>query len=605
MTCFTHATISPDDVLAGDTHEFVIRLIIGDAYPKTASRIILDFQGLIGTSRPAMLHQEMDGYIEAYVSNPAVTYTERLWNLEKDTFAEHGNESKGGGMNFHALRAMRQYVLDLGAGLSPGDVIEVRWGENTRGYGPGSKVTTIAPTLDAKHVIDVRVFEGHARGLPDLGRSFKGYDRPVADHEVSLTVRTRPREPKTIQVIRTARRAVVIPRDEFWNCADVPDLASIADTNAVPARTESGTFTFIDKGIAVRPKNIGIIDGPRMDNVFEGMNIYWGDVHTHSAFSNDCVEREKLLQYPADLMRFARDNAALDFYAVSDHHQPWDKERNKISRLGWERTMESLKQYDRTGEFLVFPAIEYRCKRGDTVMLFGWIPEYGEIDIPSLTRVDEFWKGFSGKDYLSIPHFHNPGSLPHGEWLSTDTRIEPVIEIFSCHGSYESDIVLEKHIPMIKSFRPDRHGRYFLKNGHHYGFVCNSDGHKGHVGTNGITAVFSKSLDKASILEAYRKRHIYGTTNARIRLVVTGNGKLMGTVMKNEPKKTIHIDVAAENKIKKIDVFRNGDPHTRLTPEGKEYQGDIVDTTGEPSNWYVRVTQIDNHIAYASPIWFE
>jgi len=25
----------------------------------------------------------------------------------------------------------------------------------------------------------------------------------------------------------------------------------------------------------------------------------------------------------------------------------------------------------------------------------------------------------------------------------------------------------------------------------------------------------------------------------------------------------------------------------------------------EPSNWYVRVTQQDNHIAWSSPIWFE
>jgi hypothetical protein len=30
------------------------------------------------------------------------------------------------------MRAMRQYVLNLDAGLAAGDVIEVRWGENTR-----------------------------------------------------------------------------------------------------------------------------------------------------------------------------------------------------------------------------------------------------------------------------------------------------------------------------------------------------------------------------------------------------------------------------------------------------------------------------------------
>jgi hypothetical protein len=158
---------------------------------------------------------------------------------------------------------------------------------------------------------------------------------------------------------------------------------------------------------------------------------------------------------------------------------------------------------------------------------------------------------------------------------------------------------------MIKSRRPDRYGSHFLKQGLRYGFVCNSDGHKGHVGSNGVTAVFAKSLDKDAIFEAYRDRRVYGTTNARIRLVFTGNGRLMGSAVPNASRKEFVIDAAGENALKKIDVFHNGDHYQRLVPEGKAFKGELKVDDDEPSFWYVRVTQIDNQIAYSSPVWFE
>jgi hypothetical protein len=88
--------------------------------------------------------------------------------------------------------------------------------------------------------------------------------------------------------------------------------------------------------------------------------------------------------------------------------------------------------------------------------------------------------GLSGKPsdtaiHSRFPHFHNPGTLPEGEW--------------------------------------------FLRAGHRYGIVCNSDGHKGRPGSNGLTAVFSEDLSRDATFTALRARRCYGTTNARILLV--------------------------------------------------------------------------------------
>jgi hypothetical protein len=309
---------------------------------------------------------------------------------------------------------------------------------------------------------------------------------------------------------------------------------------------------------------------------------------------------------PGDLMAFARGRAGLDFYAATDHHEPQHRERNHIGAANWSRHMESLREHDRPGEFLVFPGFEYRCKRGDTVVLCNWLPTYGEIDGRDWEDVRKLWEAWADRDFLTIPHFHNPGGLDDGLWWeNVETGAEPVLEIFSCHGSYERPDALEQKTPMIKSRRPDRYASHFLKKGLRYGLVCNSDGHKGHVGSNGVTAVFAKSLDKDAIFEAYRARRVYGTTNARIRLVFTGNGHLMGSVVPNASQKAFVIDVAGENALKKVDVFRNGEPYERLVPAGKALKSELKVEEDEPSFWYVRVTQVDNQIAWSSPIWFE
>ena len=110
---------------------------------------------------------------------------------------------------------------------------------------------------------------------------------------------------------------------------------------------------------------------------------------------------------------------------------------------------------------------------------------------------------------------------------------------------------------------------------------------------------------KDAIFEAYRGRRVYGTTNARIRLVFSGNGHLMGSAVPNASRKEFLIDAAGENALKKVDVFRNGDHYQRLVPKGKAFQDELKVDDDEPSFWYVSVTQVDNQIAWSSPIWFE
>ncbi len=596
---FKSIEISPKEIYAGDSAEFVIRLRIGPDYTAGPSRIVLDLPGTLGMSRPDLMHSEGDGYFNAVVSNPRVRYTRNIWDMEISDFISAENRSWRG-------MAARMPVLDLSEGVGEDDVIELIWGSSEHSYGPGTKATVVVPYPDYHASIHVRYFSSVDKGFPDYGRSYEGLERPMPDYEEEISFLVRPRKTSRLRLFRKYDRAVLVPMDVFWNVSECDDIRDFVDTDKKGDRTAEGTYLYKDPQVKVSSFSHELSEAPSMDQAFENYNIYWGDLHTHSTYSIDCIQREKLQTTPSDLMKFARERSCLDFFAVSDHHQPQDSIQHRIRTQDWEATMEDISRHNKEGEFLVFPAIEFRCARGDTVVVFNFMPDFNEINKPEWQDIRRLWSGLEGKDFLTIPHFHNGGRLADEEWWEhIENGVEPVLEIYSAHGSYEREKVLEAARPLMKKFRHDRCGLYFLQKGLKYGFTANSDGHKGHVGLSGITAVFAESLEKDKIFEAYRERRVYGSTNAHIRLVFAGNGKLMGSIVPNTAKKTFLIDAEGERPFKKIELFNNGELYQLWEGNGRSFKTDIKSGDSEPGFWYARVTQSDNHVAWSSPIWFE
>jgi hypothetical protein len=303
-------------------------------------------------------------------------------------------------------------------------------------------------------------------------------------------------------------------------------------------------------------------------------------------------------------MRFAKEAACIDFHAVTDHHQPWDIQRNRIQKENWDALCQAAEEMT-DKSFVAFKGFEFRSARGDTAVILNDTIPYELIDTENLKEVTDLWERLKDTDVITIPHFHNPGSFKENEWICGDPNVEPVLEIYSCHGSYETSDAQERGLPINKSRRPDRNAYYFLKKGYKYGLVCNSDGHKGNPGYNGLTAVFAKELTADAIFEAIRARRVYGTTNARIKMVFTMNGRLMGSQMPDTEKKMLFIDLEGENKWKAVDVIYNGEVIRRYESSGKTFRiGDDLSQFGK-GFFYVRATQVDNHIAYSSPVWFE
>jgi hypothetical protein len=498
---------------------------------------------------------------------------------------------------------MRMVVLDLSPGLKNGDSVELKWGETLGGFGPGAKVSSIVPRPGYKARIDVRYFNSQAKGMPDHGRDYTGYTRPRPDALTRLEYAILPRKARRLRLLRKTGSALLIPHDVFWNVAEVKKITDIAASPLKPRKNKYGVFEYADKNITVKPRGLPMSATPAMDNVHDGMNIFWGDLHTHSMFSRDCAQRSGMDMTPGNLMEFARYRSGLDFFSVTDHHNPWADPSCHIGAKNWQTTLEDIKKHHGDGNFVVFAGIEFSDRFGDICLVFNYLPQYGEITKPFFRNVSDFYKTI-GKKLIAIPHFHSPGVAPPGTWRRGIAEISPAIEIYSDHGSYEREEVLENGRAWIKAFRKDRCAEYFVKNSWRFGFTANSDDHKGHVGVNGLTAVFAKELTRDAIFQAYRERRVYGTTNARIRLVFTANGALMGSDIPATDRKIFFISAAGENTLKKVDVFRNSELFRRFTPEGRNFIREFSVNNDSPDNWYVRVTQIDNQVAYSSPVWF-
>lgn len=589
-------SITPDVVRAGDSDEFSVKFEVGPDYVDGPSRIVYDFSATLGTSCPTRHINECSGYVEAYVDNPDVEYSVRCWDLDKKYFPDRENPP--------SREAMRMVVLDLSAGLKAGDEIELRWGETLMGFGPGAKVSSVVPRPGYKARVDIRYFDSPDKGIPDHGRDYIGYQRPIPDAVERLEYAIVPREPRRLRLLRRRDDALLIPYDVFWN---VPDVAAedVAEVSAPTRKNSHGAFEIGDKNVTVKAKSSPMTESAPMDDVFEGMSLFWGDLHTHSAYSKDCLQRSGMDMTPAMLMDFARHRCGLDFFAVTDHHNCWLEPSTHVGRGSWEATLADVEAKHRDDEFVVFPGIEFTDYYGDICLVFKKPFGYDAITQSEYENVSDFRKAL-GKEFLAIPHLHGPGQKPIGTWREGIDDVSPALELYSDHGSYERENVFENGRAWCKAFREDRNAEYFLKNGHKYALVANSDDHKGHVGVSGVTAAFLTELTRDALFEAYHERRVYGTTNARIRLVFTGNGKLMGSTIPNVEEKTFFIDVVGESRLKKVELFKNAELHQRFVPDGgASFKKEIAIRESEPSFWYVRATQRDNHIAWSSPVWFE
>ena len=198
-------------------------------------------------------------------------------------------------------------------------------------------------------------------------------------------------------------------------------------------------------------------------------------------------------------------------------------------------------------------------------------------------RYSELVEHFSGKNVIGIPH-HLAYQLGHRgkNWETQNDEFSPFVEIYSSHGSSENDttsIEMNRHIHMGPRTGMTAVERGWEK-GHRFGVIASGDNHScpGVYGF-GYCAVLAKSNSKDDIFDAFKNRRTYGVSKDRIELDYTIDDAVMGSVIKENDKASLKLDIKAADAIDRVEIIRNNRviemiPHTS-TWEDKKLEGTI------------------------------
>ena len=337
--------------------------------------------------------------------------------------------------------------------------------------------------------------------------------------------------------------------------------------------------------------------------------VLFADLHGHSNFSDGTGT-------PEDYFRYARDVAALDVSALTDHDHVGARFLDESPDL-WEEIRRNVKEFHEPGRFVTLLGFEWTnwIYGHRHVLYFG---DEGEVLSCVDARFDtpaKLWEALRGRAALTFAH-HPAGGPVAIDWaIRPDAELEPDTEIASVHGSSESaDTSHLIHSPYPVSFVRDVLGRYRL------GLVGSGDSHDGHPGlvqlfrgeSGGLAAILSEDLTREGVREALRARRVYATNGPRIYLSVTLDDMPMGSTLSaakwrpGEPPKLVVLAVGV-SELDRIDLVRSGRVERVAPGDGRRRIGLSLPLPDLRAGEYVyvRVVQADGGTAWSSPFFIE
>ena len=369
------------------------------------------------------------------------------------------------------------------------------------------------------------------------------------------------------------------------------------------------------------------------------LNLYWGDIHGHSALCDGSG-------YLEDVWSFAKEVAYLDFAAVTTHDD-WTDYYGTAPDFGilWEISKAAANRWNSPNEFVALVAYEWTQQlrgyghmcvyyKGDNGPMFSSsYPQYESQD--QLWAALREWKAASGSDVITIPHHSGfKTSFMYYDLSYYDPEFVPLIEIYSAHGSSEM-------MNGLKSIDAEAeiHGHHVqdaLSMGYQVGLMASSDSHDGRLGhpihhteannrfqypytmmglqggfrfgedrEGGLIGIYAKNLTRKGIFHALKTRSCFGSTHvSRPLLNFTINGVAVGQndstvyVSSLTSPRLIEALVAADgdvndNLIQNITLVRNNVDINFTTPNSLVCRYSFNDTTALTGMNYTHGVEID------------
>jgi hypothetical protein len=321
------------------------------------------------------------------------------------------------------------------------------------------------------------------------------------------------------------------------------------------------------------------------------MSVYFGNLHSHTAYSDGEGTPEQAFQW-------ARDTAKFDFYAVTDHSE-------FVSQQMWQDTRGRADQFTQDGRFVGLAGFEWTAGVGHTCgyNTSNYTNSWGPTTLESLYD----WLAANG----GFGQFNHPAK-------SAGTFNE-----FSPSGNPNA-----KRMRLIETGNSGAGNNtyfffnYFLKaldNGWTVAPTSNQDNHS--LKTNcHRTGVIAHSLTRKDIIQAISSRRVFSTDDPDTSLMFKCDSAWMGSRLeRTRGKCAFSVIVEDDEDISKVELISNGGQVVATQEYGpsthvkKVAWSPEVDFQSQKAYYFVRVTGRDTNnddeshrgfqIALSAPIW--
>jgi len=494
--------------------------------------------------------------------------------------------------------------------------------------------TALTANEDGTYTIPAELITGESLTITVTGTDTKGV---AISGTATVTVKDEP----VIGDVTPAANAQTFENKKpvisavITNAGEDAEIVMTINGEAVAAVFENGVLSYtpvedMADGRTTVTVTVTRADGKTAEKVWSftvgqaQFQLYFGQLHSHTTYSDGSGSLESALEYIASLP----ESANVDFVAFTDHSNYFDASgaanpeaalydmsvATAASQKLWAEYVGAMKDFNaKQSDVIAVPGFEMTWSGGP-----GHINTFNTPGIVSRNNTtlnnktaDAGMKAYyallsqpEGAD--SISQFNHPGSTfgtftDFAYWDAVvDTRIQ-LVEV----GNGEGQIGAGGYYPSYEYYT------MALDKGWHVAPTNNQDNHKGKWGNanDARDVIITDDFSEEGIYAAIRAMRMYATEDKNLEIGYTVNGQMLGSTISEVPEK-LNIDVTvydpdASDSISKVEVIVNSGKvaYTWSDPADLADGALSVELDPDYSYYYIRVTEGDGDLAVTAPVW--
>lgn len=352
-----------------------------------------------------------------------------------------------------------------------------------------------------------------------------------------------------------------------------------------------------------------------LNNNAQTLNFYYGNIHSHTAYSDGNKEGSASYDCPTESYNYAKKSLHFDFLGISEHNHAGAG----MSLARYADGLAEANLLNQDGVFVTLYGMEWgTISQGGHVIIYGYNKligwEAGNYDI--FNEVTDY-NGLFQKVARNSTAF---AYLAHADPADYDsllikpfkaTNDSAIIGMAIRSGpAFSTDTTYNN--PSTSSYE----ARYkeALRQGYHVGAGLD---HDNHYTTFGRTAqsrlvVLAPSLTNTEIRNAFKNRRMYASDDWNIKVNFTINSQPLGTIFTDSNSPNINVSVSDDDgeSVSSIKIYYgipgSGSLVTLLTSNTSTSSLSYTHNIGDGATYYYYavIAQPDGNKVFTSPIWY-